>query len=258
MTDVDAFVRVEHRDTVSYVVFDRPDRMNALPNAGWDVFERRLREADAEPSTRSIVVTGAGRAFSAGGDTSSIAAGRESERPAVRRVRHNGLRLVDTLLNLEKPTVAMVNGAAVGIGATVALLCDCVIMSTSARIGDTHVPLGIVAGDGAIAVMPLLIGVHRAKELLITGRLVGADEALAVGLVNAVVEPDELAEAARDLAKRLGAAPTYAVRATKLVVNRWLRFNAELALETSFAYEELSMGLPEHADAMARFLARPR
>lgn len=249
---------VEDRDGVSYVTFNRPDRMNALSNPGWEVFERRMVEADAAPGTRSIIITGNGRAFSAGGDTASISDKTKVVAPSPPRVRHDGLGLVNTMLNVEKPTVAMVNGPAVGLGATVALLCDCVVMSTTARIGDSHVPLGIVAGDGAIAVLPLLIGVHRAKELLLTGRLIDGTEAADIGLVNAAVEPEVLAEAAQRLAERLSAAPSYAVRATKLVVNRWLRFHAELQLETGFAYEAISMALPEHKDAMARFQDRKR
>ncbi len=189
---------------------------------------------------------------------SSISNKTKAAAPTPPRVRHDGLGLVNTMLNVEKPTVAMVNGPAVGLGATVALLCDCVVMSTTARIGDTHVPLGIVAGDGAIAVLPLLIGVHRAKELLITGRLIDGTEAAEIGLVNAAVAPEELERATQELAEQLSAAPSYAVRATKLVINRWLRFHAELQLETGFAYEAISMALPEHRDAMTRFQDRKR
>jgi enoyl-CoA hydratase len=253
-------VVLEHRGSVSVVRFNRPERMNALPAAGWLVFEERMREADADPTTGAIVVTGTGSAFCAGGDVSSMAAKQQlaaegsGARAGARRVRHDGLGLVNTMLEMEKPMVAAVNGAAVGIGATVALLCDTVLMATSARMGDSHVPLGIVAGDGAIAVLPLLVGVHRAKELLLTGRLIGGDEAAAIGLVTAAVELLELESLALERAMDLAARPAYATRATKLAINRVLRANTELMLETAFAYEELSMGLPEHREALARFL----
>ena len=257
---LDDVVVLEHQGDVSVVRFNRPDRMNALSSAGWLVFEQRMLEADAEPTTGAIVVTGTGRAFCAAGDVSSMAAKQEPaaaearRRAPARRVRHDGLGLVNTMLEIEKPTVAALNGAAVGIGATVALLCDQVLMARSARIGDSHVPLGIVAGDGAIAVLPLLIGVHRAKELLLTGRLIDGDEAAAIGLVSDTVELSELEPFALARAQDLATRPTYATRATKQAINRVLRANAELLLETAFAYEELSMGLPEHREALARFL----
>lgn len=195
---LDDVVVLEHRGDVSVVRFNRPDRMNALSSAGWLVFEQRMLEADAEPTTGAIVVTGTGRAFCAGGDVSTMAAKQEPAAAEARRrapawrVRHDGLGLVNTMLEIEKPTLAALNGAAVGIGATVALLCDQVLMARTARIGDSHVPLGIVAGDGAIAVLPLLIGVHRAKELLLTGRLIDGAEALAMGLVAETVELSDL------------------------------------------------------------------
>ena len=119
------------------------------------------------------------------------------------------------MLEVEKPTVAMVNGPAVGIGATVALLCDGAVMARAARIGDTHVPLELSPATARSLILPLLVGVHRAKELLLTGRMLDGAEAAAMSMVNAAVEPEELERAALRLAGELSAGAPYAVDAPR-------------------------------------------
>jgi enoyl-CoA hydratase len=159
------------------------------------------------------------------------------------------------MLWIEKPIVAAVNGPAVGLGATVALLCDVVVMAKEAKIGDRHVNVGLVAGDGGAAIWPLLVGVNRAKELLMTGHLLTGDEASQIGLVNRVVPLVDLDKTVSEIAEELAELPPYAVRGTKVSVNRILRAQVEKVLDVSLALEELSMLSEEHKRACMAFVA---
>lgn len=184
MTDDSVLLRRE--GTVSVVAFNRPDIMNAIDADTSTALLARLREADADPETGAIVLTGTGRAFSAGGDI------RNMGQPQVERVNHRDIDLTYQLLAIEKPLIAMVNGAAIGLGLTIALLCDCVYASEQAKLGDTHVRFGLVAGDGCAVTLPLLVGPHKAKELLMSSRLFTGAEAAAMGIVNHALPPAEL------------------------------------------------------------------
>jgi len=243
-------ILVEHVDTVSTITFNRPAQLNALDPDMVEEFQSIVRRVDLEPSTRAIVLTGAGRAFTAGGDVRSFGSKHDP------RVNRRGWHLVHRMLEIEKPIVAMVNGPAIGLGLTIALLCDSVVMADDATIGDPHVGLGLVAGDGAAVVLPLLIGPHRAKELLLTGKLITGVDAAAMGMINRSVASDELVAAAYDLAREFAAQPTYAARATKMAVNRYLRWMVEQTLDVSLAYEAISRELPEYPEAVEAWKQR--
>jgi enoyl-CoA hydratase len=160
------------------------------------------------------------------------------------------------MLEVEKPVVAMVNGPAMGLGLTIALLSDLVVAAEDAVLGDPHVGLGAVAGDGVAIVLPLVIGPHRAKELLLTGRSISGAQAAAMGMINRAVLSEDLESVAYELAKELAAQPSYAVRATKMVVNRYVRWMAGQVLDVALAYEEISRGLPEYREAVAKWNSR--
>jgi enoyl-CoA hydratase len=243
---------VERR--VSVVTFNRPERLNAVSRAMQVAIAQALHEADHDAETNVIMVTGAGKAFCAGGDVQSMQG--SGEFGGTERVLSAGRHLVDVYLRLEKPVISLVNGDAVGLGATLALLGDIVYMSEAARIGDRHVNVGLVAGDGGAILWPLLIGPSRAKELLFTGRLLTGVEAAQMGLVSKALPSDELREAALALADDLAAQPPYALRATKLSINKSLQLASAQTLDLSLAYEHLSMETPEHAAAVRAFLGR--
>ncbi|HUP73153.1 MAG TPA: enoyl-CoA hydratase/isomerase family protein [Acidimicrobiales bacterium] len=243
-------ILVEHVDMVSTITFNRPAQLNAFDPDTVEEFQSVVRRVDLEPSTRAIVLTGAGRAFTAGGDIRTFGAKHDP------RVNRRGWHLVHRMLEIEKPIVAMVNGPAIGLGLTIALLCDSVVMADDATIGDPHVNLGLVAGDGAAVVLPVLIGPHRAKELLLTGRLITGTEAAAMGMINRAVPAGELSDAAYALAREFAAQPTYAARATKMAVNRYLRWMVEQTLDVSLAYEAISRELPEYPEAVEAWRQR--
>jgi enoyl-CoA hydratase len=165
---------------------------------------------------------------------------------------------VDALLAVEKPLIAKVNGAAVGLGLTIAMLADCTIAADSATFGDPHVGLGAVAGDGVALILPLLTGPQRAKELLMTGRMIGAEEAVRIGMIIRSVPLRQLDAEVDELAQQLVAQPPYAVRATKVAMNRVIKSAARDVLDIALAYEEISRTLPEHAEAVEAWRSKRR
>ena len=231
-----AHLRFEHRPAgVLVVTIDRPEVLNAANER----LHRELSEvwavADADPAVAVSVVTGAGRAFSAGGDLAMIEAMTERYEATVEQLRDAGA-VVESMLASTKPIVSAVNGVAVGAGLAVALLADVSIVGESARLSDGHARIGVAAGDHAALLWPLLCGMAKAKYYLLTGDFVDGREAERIGLVTrAVPDGTELA-VALEVAERLAASSATAVQWTKRVMNHWLRqagpvFGESLALE---------------------------
>jgi len=202
-----------------------------------------------ETEARAVVLTGRGRAFSAGGDFAWFPALQEPGR--LEALRRDAKQLVWDLLDVEVPIVAAVNGHAMGLGASIALLCDVIFMADTATIGDPHVRVGIVAGDGGAAIWPLALGPARAKEYLLTGDPLTAAEAERIGLVNHVVPAAELDAQAMAFAVRLAAGAPLAVRYTKLAVNKLVKEALNVAFDTSTALELLTFHSEDHREALA-------
>lgn len=234
---------------VGYITLNRPEKLNAIDVSTHVLLEGTIRRADRDPDTRVVVITGAGRGFCSGGDTTTMNGSfREKDRNAV---FSPGRRLIDTMVSTEKPFIAQVNGPAAGLGATIALFCDIVVMADEAKIGDRHVNVGLVAGDGGAVIWPLLIGVAKAKEFLLTGRLIDGREAERIGLVSRSVPLAELGATVRALADELAALPPYAVQASKISVNKIVQSASGLVLDASLAFEHLSMKTDDHREAVA-------
>ena len=202
-----------------------------------------------EDQARAIVLTGRGRAFSAGGDFAWFPQLRDMAR--LDALRRDAKQLIWDLLDVELPIVAAVNGHAMGLGASIALLCDVILMADTATIGDPHVKVGIVAGDGGVAIWPLAIGPARAKQYLMTGDSLSAAEAERIGLVNRVVPAAALADEAMALATRLAAGAPLAVRYTKLAVNKLVKDALNIAFDTSTALELVTFQSDDHREALA-------
>jgi enoyl-CoA hydratase len=201
-----------------------------------------------------VLLTGSGRAFSAGGDFDWFEELRELA--DLEQLRRDAKRLIWDLLDVEIPIVAALNGHAVGLGASIALLCDVILMADSATISDPHVRVGLVAGDGGVAIWPLLLGPARAKQYLLTGDALDAAEAERIGLVNRVVPAAELEAEALAFAERLGAGAPLALRYTKLAVNKWIKDVANVAFDTSTALEIVTFGSRDHREALAALRER--
>lgn len=242
---------------VAVVTLNRPERLNAVSPEMHHELQELFGQVDSDDDTRVVVITGAGRGFCSGGDTKTMAARHQASGEPL-RVYSRGRHLITTMLSVEKPLVAMVNGLAAGLGATIALFCDAVFMSDAASIGDRHVNVGLVAGDGGAVVWPLLVGPLRAKELLMTGRMLSGQEAYDLGLVNRVVPAAQLCEQTLAFAQEIAAQPPYAVRATKASINRFVHLVNSHVLDASLAWERISMKTQDHFEALrARQERRP-
>ncbi len=202
-----------------------------------------------ETEARAVLLTGRGRAFSAGGDFNWFPALQEPGR--LEALRRDAKQLIWDLLDVEIPIVAAVNGHAIGLGASIALLCDVIFMADSATIADPHVKVGIVAGDGGVAIWPLALGPARAKQYLLTGDPLTAAEAERIGLINRVVPAAELDAEAMAFAQRLAAGAPLAVRYTKLAVNKLVKDALNIAFDTSTALELLTFHSDDHREALA-------
>jgi enoyl-CoA hydratase len=207
-----------------------------------------------DPDAEAVILTGAGKVFSAGGDAHGMLRG--DFHPFDSHVFRKARRLIMNLLELEAPLICALNGDAIGGALTYALFCDMVIAERSARLGDPHVKVGVVAGDGSCVVWPLLCGPTRAKQYLMTGDLMSAEEAERIGLVNAVVDDGQSYEAAVRYAERLLMLPPLAVRWTKHSINRVLREQTHQILDTSLALEAVSILSEDHQEAVSAFLEK--
>jgi enoyl-CoA hydratase/carnithine racemase len=247
-------LKIDCADQVATVTLNRPEALNAVNEQMHTELETLFAEVAYDDAINAIVLTGAGRAFCAGGDIK----GMDSRvREGVRRVPLRGAkRLIQHMLEVEQPIIGAINGDAVGLGATVALFCDMIIADERARFGDTHIKVGLVAGDGGAVIWPLLVGVARAKEFLLTGDLITATEAERIGLVNRVVPAGQAYPEGLALAKRLAAGPTRAMRWTKLALNKRLKDEVNLVLDASLAVETLSMATDDHREAARAFVEK--
>ncbi len=243
-------IAIERDGAVAILRLNRPERLNAVNGAMHSELMSLFLDVQADPGVRAAVLTGSGRAFCAGGD---FGGGANMASKSGLTMMQEARRIVDNLLDCEKPIVSAVNGAAAGLGATIALLCDVVVAARSARIGDPHVKMGITAGDGGAVIWPLLMGVNRAKYMLMSGDLIAADEAYALGLVNKVVDDGQALDEALVIAHKLAAGAPYAVQTSKTAVNKFIKAVSNLVLPYSLAVEEVSMRTADHREAVAAF-----
>jgi len=258
------FLKVDVAERVATITINRPDRLNAVHNALHHELEQIWIDVRADHDVNAIILTGAGRAFCAGGDVKGMAEGSLSgvaPKKGKGRGRgpiaaSNGRRVVENMLDVEQPIIGAINGDAIGLGATLALLCDIIVASEKARFADTHVKVGIVAGDGGAVIWPLLIGPHRAKEFLMRGNFINGAEAGRIGMVNYTVEPEAVMSKAKELAQELADGPTWAIRWSKLAVNKWLKQQANLILDASLAYEMMTFNTNDHQEAVKAFVEK--
>lgn len=245
-------LRFARRGRVLEITMNRPDKLNAIDEEMHAELAHVFVDVSNDPACDVAVLTGAGRAFSAGGDIDWMQ--RMIDQPAsFEKTAREGKQIVYTLLDCEKPVIAKLNGHATGLGATIALFCDVVFAAENAKIGDPHVSVGFVAGDGGAVIWPQLIGYARAKEYLMTGDLMTAAEAERIGLVNHAVPAAELDERVAQFADRLAAGATKAIRWTKMSTNIGLKQLAHSIMDASLAYEAMSNVTADHQEAVNAF-----
>lgn len=251
-TDYSAYedVIVEVKDKVLTLTLNAPDIGNAFPAGMHRSLSRIWDDIVDDPEVEVVVLTGAGRVFSAGGGPEKMQRKIDDHADWDARTVPEARRLVFRMLECDKPIIARINGNAAGLGATVALLCDIVVMADHAKIGDPHVKVGLVAGDGGALIWPQLIGYARAKRYLLTGDPITAPQALEMGLVSEVVPADKLDETVYALANRLANGATKAIRWTKQAINLPLRQLAHPLVDLSMSLETQSHLSKDHQEAV--------
>lgn len=232
------------------ITMNRPDALNAINLDLHDDLADAFWFAQCDPGSDVILFTGAGRAFSAGGDLDHIANSAANPHLFDHEARM-AKRIVFTLLDIDKPVICRLNGHAVGLGATLALMCDIVFAAEGAKIGDPHVGIGLVAGDGGAVIWAQRIGLARAKEYLFTGDLLTAQKAAEIGLVNHCLPLEELDGAVNAFCQRLLNGATGAIRATKILTNLELKRIATAVMDAGIAYESVSVRSADHLEGIA-------
>lgn len=244
---------MERDAKVLTVALNRPQALNAINAELHTELSQIFADIAQDAETEAVLLTGKGRAFCAGGDIKWF----QDMTPAqLDALFAEARKIIIDMLEVEQPIVAAVNGPATGLGATLALFSDVIYAADNARIGDPHVRVGVVAGDGGAIIWPWLVGAARAKEFLMTGDLVSAGEAERIGLVNHVVPAGELLDTAHAFAQRLANGPRLAVRGTKVSVNKILRDTVNLVLDTSLAIEKQCFHTQDHREAIQSFVEK--
>jgi enoyl-CoA hydratase/carnithine racemase len=253
--DADDILRYEADGPVRIITLNDPDKLNPMTDplheALTDVWVKIMRDREV----RAVVLTGAGRAFSAGGDIPGFLKCVEDVDHRRANMRTAKL-LVDHILGCHVPVIAAVNGPAVGLGCSVAVSCDIVLMSDAAYLADTHVSVGLVAGDGGVVTWPFMMSLLKAKEYLFTGARIPAETAVQLGLANRVVPHGSLLDEALELAHTLAKQPAQALQETKRALNLHLQTAALQVLPFALAAESESFSSPEVAQIATKFVAR--
>lgn len=238
------------------VTINRPELLNAVNGELHHEMSRVFLDVADDPESDIIILTGAGRAFSAGGDFAWLQDHANGIREPFVQDAKVMRRIVTSLLDCPKPVIAKVNGDAFGFGATIALLCDVVIAADHARFADPHVRLGLTAGDGGALIWPQLIGFAKAKHYLLTGEPISAVDAERCNLISFVIPAEELDQFVGQYAAKLARNPQTAVRYTKSAANIALRQLANTVLDTSIAYEGLSIYTSDYKEAVFAMLEK--
>ena len=243
-------LRIEYLDPILKITIDHPDSpLNAVDDLLHSELTRLFSELKREDRARAILLTGAGKAFSAGGDFEWFPT--LDDLGKLEHLRRDAKQMIWDLLDVPLPIVAAINGPAIGLGASIALLCDTIWMADTATIADPHVLVGIVAGDGGAAIWPLAVGPARAKDYLMTGDPLPAVEAERIGLVNHVVAADQLDAEAMAFARKLAAGAPLAIQYTKQAVNKVVKNALNTAFDASTALEIVTFQSDDHKEALA-------
>jgi enoyl-CoA hydratase len=250
--DLPPELTVEADGPVRTVVVNRAAELNCInENLHW-ALANVWRQLASDIGAKAVILTGAGRAFSAGGDLNWITTFLDDPVARDESIRE-GAQIIEEMLRFPLPIIAAVNGPAVGLGCSVAMLCDIMLISEAAYLADPHVAVGLVAGDGGAALWPLLTPIMRSREYLYTGDRIPAATAVELGLASRAIAPEALMTEARKLADRLAAQPAEALQGTKRVVNMYLSQVLGGALQAGFAAERATMQTNDHREKLLAF-----
>jgi enoyl-CoA hydratase len=243
---------VERTGKIATITLNRPDVMNATNPLMHQELERAFPQLGRDPDVNVIILTGAGRCFSAGGDIIDM---RDRLDDHVRwlEAMREARAILYHVVDLPQPLICKVNGAATGLGSTLALFSDIIVARDTAKIADTHVNVGLVAGDGGAVIWPALIGHARAKLYLLTGKVITGKEAAEIGLITEAVTAEELDARVQEIAETIAALPAVAVKLTKKSINIDLRQKLDMMIEAQLGYETMSHLSLDHREAINAF-----
>lgn len=248
----------EVSDGVATITLNRPERLNALTFEVYRELTDTFAALRGERAVRVVVITGAGRAFCSGGDVHDIIGelfARDME--GLLAFTRMTCELIKNIRNTPQPVIAKLNGTTAGAGACIALAADIRIASDAAKIAFLFVKVGLSGADmGAAYLLPRVVGLAKATELLYTGDFISAPEAERIGLYNQVLAPEKLDEACAEFARRLAAGPAFALAKTKEMLNRELDMNLESALECEAQAQAICMQHPDYREAYEAFVAK--
>jgi enoyl-CoA hydratase/carnithine racemase len=248
----------EEEAGVATITLDRPDRLNALTFEVYSELRDLFAALPGRQSVRAIVITGKGRGFCSGGDVEAIIGELlKQDMPQLLAFTRMTGALIRNIRTVPQPVVAAINGVAAGAGAVIALACDFRIAVPQASLAFLFTRVGLAGADmGAAYLLPRVVGLARATELLLLGDRIGADEALRIGLVNRVVPPESLMEEARTLAERLASGPSFALGMTKTLLNQELDIDLASAIEAEAQGQAICMQTPDFREAYEAFKTR--
>lgn len=254
------FLKYEQEGHVVTVTMNEPERRNPLTgNTAVQEFLEAIARIEGDRSVRAVILTGAGTAFSSGGNVRDMERHAAGSMPGmeIRQEYRRGIQQLPlALFNLEVPVIAAVNGPAIGAGLDLACMCDIRIASEQAKFAESFVKLGIIPGDGGAWLLPRIVGLSRAAELTFTGQMIDAQQALEWNLVSRVVPQEALLTTARGIAESIAANPPHAVRLAKRLLREGMHCRLDTLLEMSAAYQALSHQTADHREAVSAFIER--
>jgi len=248
-------IHYEKSDAVATIKLNRPHVLNAASRKLWLDFRRALREAAKDTEVKAIIITGEGRAFSAGADL------KESQSRTLDEYRDylvEGQEISRELYRMEKPTIAAVNGYALGSGCEIAVCCDIRIAAESAKFGFPEARVASGVGSGVLQLLPLLLGMGKAKELIFTAEYIDGDEAARIGLVNMVVPDDQLMHKAQEIAAKMAANSALSISLMKAILNRAHEASMEAIMDWEVEMMMSAIQTQERVKALEDFTARKR
>lgn len=248
-------IAFSRRGRILTASLNRPHALNAVHEEMHEELSRLFADLEADSHSDVLVLTGAGQAFCAGGDIKWLYSTMDDS-DVFERTATRARKILFSQLEVTKPLITRLNGSAVGLGASMALFSDIIIAVSAAKICDPHVAVGLAAGDGGAIIWPHLIGHARAKQYLMTGDALTAEEAERIGLINKVVAPADLDAAVEDFSDRLSQGALRAIRWTKVIVNAPLKQMVHQLFEVGAAYEALSSRTSDHREAVTAFCER--
>jgi len=244
---------MEKKDSVATIVISRPEVLNALDKETILELQKAVEDVRDDENVKVVVITGVGRAFIAGADVAWM---RDRSPLEMREFLQLVQSVFNGIENLEKPVIAAINGYALGGGCELAMACDIRIASEDARFGQLEINLGIMPGGGGTQRLPRLVGVGRAKELILTGDMIDAKEAERVGLVNKVVLPDKLESATKELASKLAMKGQVAIKFIKDAINKGLKTNIKMGMAYEAELCSMLFTTEDQKEGMTAFLEK--